>query len=125
MLASLPSGTAAKAAGGVTAPIIENNLKAWPATAGAGVPVKQAAAQPAVGAPSRDELESAVQTLNRFTEVAAQDLRFSIDEESGKTIVRVVDVATQAVLRQIPNAEALSISRSLDKMQGLLVREKA
>jgi flagellar protein FlaG len=76
-------------------------------------------------APSRAEMENAVKTLNKFTEMAAQDVRFSIDEESGKTIVKVVDVATQTVLRQIPNMEALSISRSLDKMRGLLLRDSA
>lgn len=71
------------------------------------------------------EVESALKTLNEFTAMVAQDVSFTMDEESGKTIVKVVDTATQEVLRQFPSAEALSIARSIDKMQGLLIREKA
>ena len=71
------------------------------------------------------EVEKALKTLNEFTATVAQDVRFSMDEESGKTIVKVVDTATQEVLRQFPSADALSIARSIDKMQGLLIREKA
>ena len=75
--------------------------------------------------PAATEVEKALKTLNEFTAMVAQDVRFSMDEESGKTIVKVVDTATQEVLRQFPSAEALSIARSIDKMQGLLIREKA
>jgi flagellar protein FlaG len=75
--------------------------------------------------PAPTEVEKALKTLNEFTSVVAQDVRFTMDEESGKTIVKVVDTATQEVLRQFPSAEALSIARAIDKMQGLLIREKA
>jgi flagellar protein FlaG len=71
------------------------------------------------------EVESALKTLNDYTAMVAQDVSFTMDEESGKTIVKVVDTATREVLRQFPSAEALSIARSIDKMQGLLIREKA
>jgi len=75
--------------------------------------------------PAPTEVDKALKTLNEFTAMVAQDVRFTMDEESGKTIVKVVDTATQEVLRQFPSAEALSIARSIDKMQGLLIREKA
>lgn len=75
--------------------------------------------------PSDIDLDGALQKLNAFANVAAQNVQFSIDQDSGKTIVKVVDTQTQEVLRQIPNAEALSISRSLGKLQGLLIHEKA
>lgn len=71
------------------------------------------------------ELDKAVETLNDFTGMVAQDVRFSVDEDSGRTLVTVVDTLTQEVLRQIPSKEALSLARSLDKMQGLLIHEKA
>jgi flagellar protein FlaG len=118
MLSSI-SDKAPAAAGGAPTPVPENHVSA-PA------PAREAdRAAPAAAEPSRSELESAVKTLNKFTEMAAQDVQFSIDDESGKTVVKVIDVETQTVLRQFPNAEALSISRSLDKMQGLLLRDKA
>lgn len=76
-------------------------------------------------APGRDDVVEAVKTLNKFVDLAAQGIEFSVDEALGKTIVKVVDTETKTVLRQIPSEEALSIARSLDKMQGLLIRQKA
>lgn len=55
----------------------------------------------------------------------AQDLLFSIDEDTGKTIVKVVDASTDEVIRQIPSEEIISIAKALDKLQGLLVEQKA
>jgi flagellar protein FlaG len=122
MLVSLNNDRPITAAGSVAAPLIDRHAKAAPvATPGAVRPAPEVKS----ARPDRGEIENAVKTLNKFTEMTAQDVRFSIDEESGKTIVKVVDVATQTVLRQIPNVEALSLSRSLDKMQGLLVRDSA
>jgi flagellar protein FlaG len=112
------------AAGSGAVSPVDQNQRAAPAPAATAGAIRPAAASKSQ-APNREEMENAVKTLNKFTEITAQDVRFSIDEESGKTIVKVVDVATQTVLRQIPNVEALSISRSLHKMQGLLVRDSA
>jgi flagellar protein FlaG len=75
--------------------------------------------------PAHETIEKAVARLNENTHFTAQGLRFSIDEESGKTVVKIVDSSTQEVLRQFPSAEALALSHSIDKMQGLLLREKA
>lgn len=74
---------------------------------------------------SKSDVDKAVQTLNEFTGMVAQDLVFTMDEDSGKTVVKVVDSTTQELLRQIPSEEALQIARSLDKMRGLLIHEKA
>lgn len=120
MLASLNNDRPSTPAGAAAAPVSE--ISSRPVTPVRADTVRAAAKEQE---PQRGELENAVETLNKFTDIAAQDVRFSIDEESGKTIVKVVDTATQTVLRQIPNAEALAISRSLDKMQGLLVRDSA
>jgi len=80
---------------------------------------------PPVAAPHRSVVEKAVDTLNHNTQFSAQGLRFSIDEESGKTVVKIVDTETQDVLRQFPSEDALALAHSIDKMQGLLLREKA
>ncbi|MFD2272939.1 flagellar protein FlaG [Undibacterium arcticum] len=39
-------------------------------------------------------------------------------------MVKVVDQRTQEVIRQMPSPEALEIAKALDKMQGLLIRQK-
>lgn len=94
-----------------------------PTAAPADAPAPAAAGGNGVTAPA--DVEKAVKTLNEFSAMAAQDLLFSIDEESGKSVVKVVDTATNEVLRQFPSVEALSIAKAIDKMQGLLIREKA
>lgn len=66
-----------------------------------------------------DEINKALQRLN------SSSLEFSVDHDSGQTIVRVVDIATKDVIRQIPNEETLQIAKSIDKLQGLLIRHKA
>lgn len=42
------------------------------------------------------------------------NLSFDIDKESGKRIVKIIDVQSKEVLRQIPSEEALKISRSIE-----------
>jgi flagellar protein FlaG len=56
---------------------------------------------------------------------APNSLQFSIDDDTGKTIVRVSDAETGEMIRQIPSKELLEIARSLDKLQGLLLKQKA
>lgn len=75
--------------------------------------------------PNVNEMQAAVENLNKFIAPAVQTIAFSIDHESGKTIVKVLDAETQKVLRQIPNAEVLAISKTLDKLQGLIFHQKA
>ena len=55
----------------------------------------------------------------------AQNLRFSIDDDTGRTIVKVVDMQTDEVIRQMPSKEVLAISKAIDKLQGLLIQQKA
>lgn len=71
------------------------------------------------------QLDQAVETINRFLQPVASSIQFSIDEESGRTLVKVIDTDTNDVLRQFPSKEAIAISSELSKLQGLLLREKA
>lgn len=74
---------------------------------------------------NKEDIEAAVKTLNSFTEASSNELRFSLDHESKKTVVKVIDINTQEVLRQIPSEEALSIAKSIDKMKGILIHRTA
>ncbi|WP_426339231.1 flagellar protein FlaG [Pseudoduganella sp. S-14] len=76
--------------------------------------------------PSRNDVEDAVAKLNKSVQERAQGLEFSIDDDSKRTIVKVIDQRTKEVLRQIPTPEALQIARSIDARQGgLLVDQQA
>lgn len=70
-------------------------------------------------------VEQAVEKIQATVNSLAQNLKFSIDEETGKTVIKVMDVQTEEVIRQIPSEEAIKIARTLDKIQGLLLNDKA
>ncbi|MDP1708483.1 MAG: flagellar protein FlaG [Gammaproteobacteria bacterium] len=71
------------------------------------------------------ELIQAVSRLNDYVQNLRRDLRFSIDEGTGHTVITVTDSATQEVIRQIPSEEALAIAHSLETNQGVILRAKA
>ena len=72
-----------------------------------------------------EQVQQAMEDVRNAIAPVAQDLLFSIDEDTGKTIVKVVDASTDEVIRQIPSEEIISIAKALDKLQGLLVEQKA
>lgn len=76
-------------------------------------------------APSLPQVIEAVQDINKTLQLLAPNLEFSVDNDSQRTIVKVVDQQTQEVIRQMPSAEALEIAKALDRVQGLLIRQKA
>ena len=84
-------------------------------------PQSQHQQQPA----DKARVDEAVETINRKLQEGSQQLRFAVDHDSGKMIVRVVDTATDQTIRQIPSEVAVAISQSLEKLQGLLVRQQA
>lgn len=86
---------------------------------------KQLVEQPEAVEANQQSVESAVKQINAFISPVMQSIQFSTDSDSGRTVVKVVDAETQKVLRQIPNEEVLAISKTLDKLQGLIIRQTA
>lgn len=74
---------------------------------------------------NKDMLTSAVNKLNELVAPALQTVQFSMDEEAGRMVVKVIDTATQKTVRQIPNEEVLAFSKTLGRLQGLVIRERA
>ena len=75
--------------------------------------------------PDRETLLQAVEDVRKAIEPAAQNLLFSIDDDTGRTIVKVVDAQTDEVIRQMPSEEVLAISKAIDKLKGVLIQQKA
>lgn len=76
-------------------------------------------------AASPGELAQAVKHINQAIKSISPGIEFSIDEDVHTTVVKVVDVNTKEVLRQMPSAETLQIARTIDKLQGLLIKQQA
>jgi len=58
------------------------------------------------------ELSAQMEKLTRALQASQSSLSFSVDENTGKTIVRVVS-STGELVRQIPSEEALAIAATL------------
>jgi flagellar protein FlaG len=78
--------------------------------------------------PTPEQLKQAVDSINQAFSAMSSDIQFSIDQDSNRAIIKVVDQKTKEVVRQIPSAEALAIAKSLeeaDQTPGLLISQKA
>tara|TARA_R110002050_G_scaffold114444_1_gene229879 strand:+ start:285 stop:674 length:390 start_codon:yes stop_codon:yes gene_type:complete len=69
-----------------------------------------------------EELNQAVSDIAASMNVMQKGLAFKVDEESGVQIVKVIDVTTGELIRQIPNEEALDIAKKLNEVTGLLMK---
>lgn len=74
--------------------------------------------------PAREQLQKALEALKQAVSAKSSSLQFSLDESSGQTIARVVDGETGELIRQIPSKELLEIAHAIDKMQGMLLKQK-
>jgi len=62
---------------------------------------------------SAEELKEVVESLNEHIKSIKRELHFSIDKDSGETVIKVIDSTTDEVIRQIPNEEAVKSARKL------------
>jgi flagellar protein FlaG len=75
-------------------------------------------------APSKTELRNSVDAINRFLEDNSE-VHFSIDEDSGISVVKVIDTETKKVLQQFPSEQSLEIGKNLSSLKGLLINSQA
>lgn len=76
--------------------------------------------------PSIAELENAVRELNQSMKANHSNLSFSVDQDTQRTVVSVLDSQTGEVIKQFPSKEAIAISKAIGEIQqGLLLKQKA
>lgn len=119
-----PTMASASASGADLPP---RQASAAPAISSAGRQESRAssAAAPPVAPPSREAVHAAVEASRKALGSAQGTIEFRIDDSTGRTVVQVLDPATDEVLRQIPSEEMLAIASALDRVQGLLLRQQA
>jgi flagellar protein FlaG len=66
---------------------------------------------------SAEQVEFAVSKLSEFVQISNRQLNFSVDEGSNKLVVKVTDVESGEVIRQIPSEEVLKLSERLQELQ--------
>ncbi len=91
-----------------------------------GEALPQAATEPA----DVIKLSEAVDQINNRMQSVRRDLEFSVDEDSKRTVIRVMDSETKEVIRQIPAETVLAMARMIqleetDTIKGLLLEQEA
>ena len=71
------------------------------------------------------KLKTAVQEIEKFVQSVKRNLEFSIDESSGKVVVKVIASETGEVVRQSPSEEALKLADNLSNAGSVLFNAKA
>ncbi len=66
-----------------------------------------------------EKVSQAIAQMNEFIQSEQRDLRFSIDEGSGHTVVRVVDRESGELIRQIPNEIFLRLAEEAQQNESL------
>lgn len=74
---------------------------------------------------SPEKLQAAVEKMNELMQSGNRSLRFSVDDTAEKVVIKVMDLETEEVVRQIPTEETLKFSEFLEGMVGLIFDEKA
>ena len=64
-------------------------------------------------------IEQTAEIMNEYAQSIKRQLQFTIDKESGRTVITVLDSDTQEVVRQIPREEALRFARMLKQGDDL------
>jgi len=67
----------------------------------------------------QQDLEKAVSRLNDYVQSSQRDLKFSMDEESGQTVITVVDRYTSEVIRQLPDQVVLDLAKKLNQEEPI------
>ncbi len=94
-------------------------------TAGKAAAESVAAPSDAVDEATPAQVAEAVREANASLHSRAVGLRFEVDEDTDKLIVKVVDRESGELIRQIPSEEVVRIARVLGKAPGLLVSREA
>ncbi|WP_296264324.1 flagellar protein FlaG [Pseudomonas sp. UBA6562] len=79
-----------------------------------------AASEPA----SREDLEKALGEIRDFARDNHRNLDFSIDEDSGRVVVKVIATDSGLVIRQIPSEAALKLAQNLNDANSLLFKDE-
>lgn len=86
-----------------------------------------AAKQPAeVEAQNPQRLEAAVSKLNDYVQNIRRTLSFSIEESTGRTVIKVYDAETDELIRQIPPEDTLKLAELIDQHpDSLFISDRA
>ena len=66
---------------------------------------------------SQADIEKQVQNLQDFGKLQGWTVNFSMEQESGQMVIKVMDSDTRSVIRQIPTEELIAIHKRIQALQ--------
>lgn len=92
-------------------------------------PAEKAVQEQAKEEVSAEKAQEVVEQLNNHAQSINRNLQFSVDDDSGKTVIRVINSETAELVRQIPSEEVLRLSEtireSIEGNTGVIVQTSA
>ena len=74
---------------------------------------------------SSTDIQQAIDQLNMRMQDMNRNVNFSVDQASGRDVVRVTNQNTGELVRQLPYEDTLQFMRNLDHMIGLIFDKKS
>lgn len=68
---------------------------------------------------TEENIGDAVKDINKHVQLIQRELQFSVDKDSGQTVIKVIDSKTKELIRQIPGEEALSVAQRISEGDDL------
>ena len=75
--------------------------------------------------PDRQQVLAAVTEMQDYVDAAGRNIQFQLDDDSGRTIVKVTEASTGDVIRQMPSEEALRLAENLAEIHSVLFSGEA
>jgi flagellar protein FlaG len=72
-----------------------------------------------------ERLVGVAERLNERMRDMQRSLQFSVDDDSGRIVVKVIDRETDEVIRQIPSEEILAMMKHINDIDGLIFNARA
>ena len=63
--------------------------------------------------PAAEDLQNAVDKVNDFVQNVQRDLLFSVDEDTERTVVKVIEASSGEIIRQIPDETFMELARKM------------
>ena len=75
--------------------------------------------------PSRQQVEAALVSIQDAVQSVRRNVNFSLEDGSGRIVVKVTDATSGDIIRQMPSEEALRLAENLDEVRSLLFNAQA
>ena len=70
------------------------------------------------------EIENVVSNISDYVQTIRRELQFTVDEDSGLTVVKVFNKETDELIRQIPSEDFLKLAKTITDYKSTLLDVK-